>query len=205
MKTPTPNRRKRKREKTASHLSATAFRLFEANGYETVTMEQIAQEADVAKATLYNYFPVKEALIAHRFHEEISEGMALRASTLSAYGDFESRMRYLLNESAVWHSERRVYLPHYLRFLTSCANETQDKTRNESVDNPGQHILTAMFQAAQQSGEVTTRHSAEEMAKNFEYLLWAAVTAWLHDPSTSLSVRFQRALDLILNGVKQKP
>src|SRR3546814_7897467 len=46
------SRRQRKRAQTANHLSATAFRLFETHGYDVVAMEQIAAEADVAKATL---------------------------------------------------------------------------------------------------------------------------------------------------------
>src|SRR3546814_16988657 len=80
------SRRQRKRAQTANHLSATAFRLFETHGYDVVAMEQIAAEADVAKATLYNYFPVKEALIAHRFREDIAAGMAERAAALAAKG-----------------------------------------------------------------------------------------------------------------------
>ena len=72
--TSTGGRRQRKREQTASHLAATAFRLFETHGYDMVSMELIADEADVAKATLYNYFQVKEALLAHCFREDIGVG-----------------------------------------------------------------------------------------------------------------------------------
>src|SRR3546814_20841401 len=70
------SRRQRKRAQTANHLSATAFRRFETHGYDVVAMEQIAAEADVAKATLYNYFPVTEALLAHRFREDTPAAIA---------------------------------------------------------------------------------------------------------------------------------
>ena len=43
-----PGRRERKRSRTLDHLAATAFALFEARGYDAVTMEQVAAEADVA-------------------------------------------------------------------------------------------------------------------------------------------------------------
>lgn len=36
-------------------------------------MEQIAATADVVKRTLYNYFPGKESILAHRFHAELAE------------------------------------------------------------------------------------------------------------------------------------
>jgi AcrR family transcriptional regulator len=189
----------------ASHLSATAFRLFESQGYEAVSMEQIAAEADVAKATLYSYFPVKEALIAHRFREDIATGMAERAAALAAHDTFDARMRYLLRESAAWHAERKAYLPHYLRFLTSQACYGAEPPSDNAYDSGGLQILTLMFQAAQQSGEVATVQSAGQVAWSFQYLLFGAVTAWLNDPRSSLTERFLAAFDVVMHGVAMAP
>lgn len=184
----------------ASQISATAFRLFESEGYESVSMEQIAAAADVAKATLYSYFPVKEALIAHRFREDIAAGMAERAAALAAHESFDARMRYLLRESAAWHTARKVYLPHYLRFLTSQASYG-NAARDKSLDNGGLEILTYMFEAGQRSGEVATGQPALQIAWSFQYLLFGAVTAWLYDPGISLTERFLAAFDLTMHGV----
>ena len=166
-------------------------------------MEQIAEEADVAKATLYNYFPVKEALLAHRFREDIAAGMIERAAALNAYRTFDARMRYLLRESAAWHAQRRIYLPHHLRFLTSRAclgEQDRDSTR---IDSDGWQILTLMFRAAQESGEVSKAQSAEQIAWSFQYLLFGAISAWLIDPSRDLVERFLAAFDLAMHGVSQ--
>lgn len=183
--------------------------LFESRGYEAVSMEQIADEADVARATLYNYFPVKEALLAHRFSEDIAAGMVERAATLTAHKTFETRMRYLLRESAAWHTTRKTYLPHYLRYLTSQARYGDETTREGTSDGGSRQILTLMFQAAQDSGEVDTRQSAAQIAGSFEYLLFGAVAAWLADPSTDLTKRFLAAFDLTMYGMaitqKTKP
>lgn len=195
------SRRQRKRAQTANHLSSTAFRLFEAHGYDAVTMEQIAAEADVAKATLYNYFPVKEALIAHRFREDIAAGMIERASALAACACFESRMQYLLRESAAWHTARKAYLPQYLRYLTSQARYGEDTPCDANADVGGRQILTLMFAAAQDSGEVDTRQPAAQIAGSFEFLLFGAVAAWLSDPSVDLTTRFLAAFDLAMHGV----
>jgi AcrR family transcriptional regulator len=197
----TPDRRERKRERMASHLSATAFRLFESHGYEAVSMEQIAAEADVAKATLYSYFPVKEALIAHRFREDIASGMAERAAALAAHGTFDARMRYLLRESAAWHTARKAYLPHYLRFLTSRARDGGEPPGQGAWDSGSLQILTHMFETAQESGEVATAQTAGQIAWSFQYLLFGAVTAWLSDPASSLTDRFLAAFDLVMHGV----
>jgi len=168
-------------------------------------MEQIADEADVAKATLYNYFPVKEALIAHRFREDIATGMAERATALAAHKTFDARMRYLLRESAAWHTARKAYLPHYLRFLTSQAHYGGETALDKTYDSGTRQILTLMFQAAQQSGEVATRQTAAQIAWSFEYLLFGAVTAWLTDPRKDLMERFLAAFDLVMHGVAMGP
>ena len=203
--TPEGSRRHRKRELTANHLSATAFRLFETHGYDAVAMEQIADEADVAKATLYNYFPVKEALIAHRFREDIAAGMVERAAALTAHKTFEARMRYLLRESAAWNSARKAYLPHYLRYLTSQARYGGEGPCDKSADSGSREILTLMFQAGQQSGEVDTRQPAAQIAWSFEYLLFGAVAAWLADPGMDLTKRFLAVFDLAMHGLSTTP
>ena len=201
MNQPPPDRRERKRQRMASHLSATAFELFELQGYDAVSMEQIAEEADVAKATLYNYFPVKEALIAHRFREDIAEGMAERAEALSAHRTFDARIRYLLGESAAWHSARKAYLPQYLRFLTSQTHYGGEARQEKSWHSDTRQILTAMFQAAQDSADVASTRTAAQIAWSFEYLLFCEMSAWLNDPTESLSERFVAAFDLLMHGV----
>jgi AcrR family transcriptional regulator len=201
MVTPPTDRRERKRQRLASHLSATAFELFEVEGYDKVTMEQIADEADVAKATLYNYFPVKEALLAHRFQEDIAAGMTARASALTAHKTFDARMRYLLRESAAWHTERKVYLPHYLRFLTNRVHASGKPPLEKDQGSDAREILTLMFRAGQAAGEVGTTQTAAQIAWSFEYLLFGAVSAWLSDPSKSLTERFLAAFDLVMHGV----
>lgn len=198
---PKTTRRQRKQDQTADHLSATAYRLFEAHGYDAVSMEQVADVADVAKATLYKYFPVKEALIAHRFRMDIAAGMAARAEALLAQQTFDSRMRYLLSESAAWHSERVAYLPHYIRFLTSARRPDERNPASVDASSDGRKILAAMFRAAQQSGEIKPDPDADLLAMNFEYLLFAAVHAWLAQPEPDLAQRFLGAFDLVMYGV----
>ena len=104
-------RRERKRTQTLDHLAATAFSLFEQHGYDAVTMEQIAAQADVSKGTLYNHFPVKEALLAHQFHAELAAGGAQLRAQIDAQPDFASRLAVLLSASADWCTVRRPIWP----------------------------------------------------------------------------------------------
>ena len=193
-------RRQRKRQRMASHLADTAFELFEESSYEAVTMEQIAAEADVAKATLYSYFPMKEALVAHRLKDEIVEGMAALADQLAAQRGFVPRMRFLLRESAAWHAAKRAYLPHYLRYLHSIVDNSAGDAIHEAGSTATLHALAAMFRAAQQDGEVVKRIPAETLAWSLQSLLYGAVQHWLFHPETDLAESFQQAFALLMNG-----
>ncbi|GAB0107170.1 TetR family transcriptional regulator [Nocardia sp. JMUB6875] len=55
--------RERKKLQTRQNISNTATRLFMERGYDTVTIAEIAEAAEVAKMTVTNYFPRKEDLV----------------------------------------------------------------------------------------------------------------------------------------------
>jgi AcrR family transcriptional regulator len=57
------SRRERKKMETRQRLMESAFRLFRDHGYDGTTVEQIAEAADVAKGTFFNYFETKEAIL----------------------------------------------------------------------------------------------------------------------------------------------
>jgi AcrR family transcriptional regulator len=193
MPTPGPGLRERKRQQTADHIAMTAFQLFEALGFEPVTMEQIATEADVSKGTLYNYFPVKEALLAHQFRVEIAAGMAAVGDALRQQATFAARMGDLLRASAEWNKSRRAYLPHYLRFrLTS--------TSPDEYSSGTFRILEGLFREGQKAGELRGDLTSKYLAATFEVMLVGAVLSWLDQPEMDLGQNFAAALELLLHG-----
>jgi AcrR family transcriptional regulator len=55
--------RARKRLAAMRHIQATAFELFEREGFDGVTIEQIARTAEVSPSSVYRYFGTKEQLV----------------------------------------------------------------------------------------------------------------------------------------------
>src|ERR1700735_3662262 len=55
--------RERKKIKLRRTIQAEALRLFEAQGYERTTVEQIAEAAETSTTTFYRYFPTKEDVV----------------------------------------------------------------------------------------------------------------------------------------------
>lgn len=57
---PQPDWRQRKKKTTRDRIRASALRLFEEQGFDATTVEQIAAAAGVSHMTVFRYFPTKE-------------------------------------------------------------------------------------------------------------------------------------------------
>lgn len=65
--------RERKKERTRNLIAAEALRLFREQGFDEVSVVEVAAAAEVSKATLFRYFPTKEDLVLHRFADHLGE------------------------------------------------------------------------------------------------------------------------------------
>jgi AcrR family transcriptional regulator len=57
------SRRERKKERTRVEIYRAAMKLFARRGFDSVTIENICDEADVARGTFFLHFPTKSALL----------------------------------------------------------------------------------------------------------------------------------------------
>ena len=55
--------RERHKQRVMQQIIAAAEALFRAQGFDRTTMDEIAEKAEISRATLFNYFPSKEALL----------------------------------------------------------------------------------------------------------------------------------------------
>lgn len=70
--------RERKKEQTRQRIASTALRLFAERNFEAVTVNEIAEAAEVAKVTLFAYFPTKESLVLHGVGDDDLAGIVAR-------------------------------------------------------------------------------------------------------------------------------
>lgn len=204
---PAPGRRERKRSQTLDHLAATAFALFEAQGFEAVTMEQVAAAADVAKGTLYNHFPLKEALLAHQFHAEIAQAMGEDlAASLARPGGFAARLSAWLEVSAAWCVRRRAYLPHYLRYrFLSLAPGARARDGSRSGM---ERLFETLIDAGQRDGELRAQPPAAHLAALLQHLYLGALMRWVALPAAQadgarLEHEFAAIVELFVHGAGQ--
>jgi AcrR family transcriptional regulator len=110
----TESRRERKKASVRNRIIATAIELFGKHGMEQVTVEHIADVADLGKGTLYNYFQTKEDIVVAYMVEkeeavqaslaELANSRGSLADVLTDYVRQEFRMK------RKYHGFVRVFL-----------------------------------------------------------------------------------------------
>ena len=107
-------RRERKKEETKRRIFEAAIKLFNEKGFDAATVDEIAERADVAKGTFFNYFPRKEAVLEYLSGEwlELAEDQAaavhlpaaeriinLFAAAAGSYGENRELTRLVVRSS----------------------------------------------------------------------------------------------------------
>ncbi|MCF8480866.1 MAG: TetR/AcrR family transcriptional regulator [Rhodospirillum sp.] len=201
---PAADRRERKRRIAQDHLAETAFHLFETHGYQAVTMERIATVADVAKATLYKYFPVKEALLAHRFHGELAAEAPELLARIRSLPRFRDRITHVLRESADWSERKRPYLGAYLRYRFATVSFHEEEPPSDQDRSGMGRLLEVLIIQGQKDGDLRTDIPAWSLAWSLEFLYLGALTRWLGQPANDLTNAFDQLLTLFLDGAEME-
>src|SRR5215211_175519 len=92
--------RERKKQQTRQVIAEAAHRLFTERGFETVTVAEVAREADVSEGTVFNYFPTKEELFfsgMEAFEAQLVEAVRDRSAGESVPAAFR---RFVLERSS---------------------------------------------------------------------------------------------------------
>lgn len=202
--TAAPGRRARKRLQTLDLLARTASSLFEKHGYDAVTMEQLAEQADVAKRTLYNHFPTKEAVLAYWLDNELARDLVDIQKQVTRRTGFAARAGCVLNASAQWCEKHPDYLLAYLRHRFIMLGNPQ--ARSDGSHGPDVALIwRELIAEGQRGGELSRKFPAAQLATAFHHLYLGALLRWLHEPALSLQKELQAVVRLFVDGASERP
>ncbi len=160
---------------TRQRILEAARRLFISKGFEAATTRDIAEAADIASGTLFNYFPAKEAVLAALAADAISE-MDADFDQASPQESFEEALFAFVVAGLRQLKPLRKHLPALFETVLS----PLAKNSNDQI----QSLHAAQLETV---AELAKRHSLQELSPVALQLYWTLYTGvlmfWANDHS----------------------
>ncbi|MGB6065231.1 MAG: TetR/AcrR family transcriptional regulator [Desulfomonilaceae bacterium] len=197
------NRWERRKQETRKKIVNIAMDLFRKQGFGATSMEQIAEEVDIAKGTLYSYFNVKEAIVSEYIEQSLKESEPEVDGLLQNLPDTRSRLVAVAEKAAAWIVLHKDILQIYITYrLQNLQEEIKDRSKRSELENAFAKIIIA----GQDSGDLRTDIRGEILAKYLNLMHGAAVMSWLLDQvNNPLLDSLSKAYDLFLRGACADP
>ncbi len=195
-----PTRTERKKEETLNKIITTAVMLFNRHGLEAVTMEQIAAEVDIAKGTLYNYFPSRDAIIAAFLQRTFSDRQAGRVEQLRALPDTRARLTLVFTQLVEGVQRQKDIFEAFMLYRMK---QTLSFRPVEAEPSGLGGLVHEIIRLGQQGGDLRADLPEELLAGLFEYAVIAAIRPYYLSPETfNARESIERCVDLFLNGAR---
>ena len=174
------NRRARKKLETKQKIIKIAMYLFRKQGFESTSMEQISDDVDISKATLYNYFPVKEAIISEYWQSSVKELKLQLLQMIQLLPDTNKRLHKTFTKAAseLFKSKQDIYKIYLSFWFKNIA----DPSLSENLQSGFEDIFTMIIKLGRQTSEIRRDISVEVLVKHLEVSFLTACMSWLTDP-----------------------
>jgi AcrR family transcriptional regulator len=198
------SRRHRKKLDVRARIIATALKLFSRHGFDEVTVEHIADVADIGKGTIYNYFDTKEDIVV-AFMVDVERKVQ---SGVQRFATSSKRLDTLLCEFVLFQLRlKQPYHPFVKVFLGQIVNPTEHSLpyileMQKLIDPP----METLFQTLRRRHAIRNDVEIPELIFAFKTLqlgitaLWAMEGPPFH--KTEKVLRLQ--MKLFAEGLKSK-
>jgi len=199
---PGGNRVERKKEETKQKIIGTAMELIREYGIDAVTMEQIAREVDIAKGTLYNYFPAKEAIISEYIQRSFKRNNSQRILQFSNMPDTRSRMISILSTLIEGvQAEKEIFEKYFVYQIQNMLSLNRDAGFKNGMKLLAQEIIVL----GQKAGEIRSDLPIDILVALFEFVFVEVAQEFYMKPETfNAQETIESCVDLFINGAKQE-
>lgn len=148
----TESRLSRRRERRKTEIVAVAIGLLATNGYQKMSLDEVAERADIAKPTLYHYFASKDELVSAVLETVSSHVLDnLTAALEATTGTATDRLRALVAEQIRVLSEEYPEVGTIFAWQTSwpTLHDEARKAMRRKHDAIFRNVVTAGVEAGE--------------------------------------------------------
>ncbi|MEO8295174.1 MAG: TetR/AcrR family transcriptional regulator [Gemmatimonadota bacterium] len=172
-----PERKEREFQRREQEILDAALFLFKREDWQSVTIEEIAQSAEIGKGTVYKHFPSKEDIYA-RLALDFNRRLLERLRAISPALDVMGRLRAVIRAFWDFHLESQDYhrLVQYCSredFRLNISEETRGMIR--SLDEEFNTLVTSLVQEGTAQGLFPRDKSIEVLLFGAQAALFGAI------------------------------
>jgi AcrR family transcriptional regulator len=199
-----PARRERKKREARRRIYEAAFALFVEQGYDTTTVDQIAERADVAKGTVFNYFPRKTsflAALAEHWTISLLEDLGPVESWVGTARDKLTRVFVFLADLGARNPElARLAFFESLRYMHAVV--TDQRAEEEPVRRL-QAMTRFLLEQGRATGEIRPATDIAAAAALVEAAFHRTLADWLTVGGSRAALRRELTakFDIVFNGI----
>jgi AcrR family transcriptional regulator len=93
-----PSARERKKLETKQRILSVAVGLFQEQGFDNTSFDEVAQDANVSRATVFNYFPSKRDLLRGIAAEELEKLQEVAGGELGNVQEAVTKIRLVMRQ-----------------------------------------------------------------------------------------------------------
>ncbi|MGE5627441.1 MAG: TetR/AcrR family transcriptional regulator [Solirubrobacterales bacterium] len=192
------NRFEKKKAATKKRIIETTMELIKLKGFESTTLDQIAIAADIAKKTLYNYYPNKEDIVIDYMQKQIISMAPEVITNLSKLPDTASRIVEATMGTIEWF-EKELNIQNLDKFCVyHMLKVLKEKDSRSGYDS----ILIYILKQGQEAGEIRKDIEAQELADNLEWIHVSIIIGWANNHNINAKEIYTRKVKLFLEGAK---
>jgi AcrR family transcriptional regulator len=194
-------------EDPRERVLARAGDLFAERGFDEVTMADIAAAAGVARATVFNYFGSKHALI-EALTETVLEFFRdlLDAALLDPTTTTPDLVRGLFEQMAHGIESQRGFFRGVFREIARIELGLDEGVVAQRANDEAYARLLQLVERGQSRGDLNAALDTGTVARAFRSLANGTITGWLyHDHGGSLVDEMRAAADVFLSAVEATP
>jgi AcrR family transcriptional regulator len=196
------SRRERKKEETKERILQSTFQLFRKHGVEATTVEQICDQADIAKGTFFNYFAHKEAVFGCLSESWVAEAEQTLKAIVEQGALTWERVRDAFIAFAAYYEQDRELAKHMALEWTRCMYDSEDAV-SRRWDALGVHVVRELQARGQLRRDADPRLVNRILGDVYHdtIVMWLAAP----EPPFPLQAELRKRLTLVVEGLARPP
>lgn len=194
-------RRQRKREALHARLLSAADQLFRERGVSRTTVDDIAEAADVARQTVFNHFPYKEAfaleLGAASVHRVAQRAQAMLESAVPALEVLEAAGQWVVNDAIEDREVAKVVAQELL-------HTDLERAERAAKHVPLEKLFEAILEQAREEGGIREDLPLDVVSSRLSCIITSLVAQATSCEPSVLRRNVCISYDMLFNGLVKR-